>query len=104
MSETTKPTPVQPAEDLAAIASKLINKLNVKKTVLALAGARKDINFERVSGELFTELNDKVHELLKSHVAAHPAVGKTVFGFKRQAAEADPEPAAAPATAPTATA
>ena len=63
--------------------SKLVSRGNVKKFALEQAALRKDATFERISGEFYTELNDKVIELIKTHVASYPAQGKTIFGFSR---------------------
>ena len=62
---------------------KLINRSNVKKLALEQAAARTDATFERVSGEFYDELNEKVLETIKNHIATHPSHGKTIFGLSR---------------------
>ena len=64
---------------------KLVNKSNIKKFALEEAAKRTDASFERVSGEFYSELNDKVKELITTLVAKHAPVGKTIYGFSRQA-------------------
>jgi hypothetical protein len=61
------------------MATLLINKLAVRKYLLAMSEEYRGGKFTRVSDSTFSVIDSKLRMMLESDIKVHPSIGKTVM-------------------------